>query len=227
MKLGSLYSGGKDSNYALYLAQQAGLEVETLITMLPQEESWMYHVPNIRWTPLQSQALGIPQVQERSGGGVEEELEALKRALLRAEVEGLVVGAVASDYQFTRVNDVCEEMGLWVYSPMWRKDPSRLLLEYVEAGFQIMVVGVSAEGLNESWLGRIIDPEACNEILELGERYGVHPVGEGGEFETLVLDGPNFSARLEVVEAEKVWEGSSGVLRIHRATLVDRSPGAS
>ncbi len=108
MQLASLYSGGKDSNYALYLAQQAGFEVETLVTLLPQEGSWMYHVPNIRWTGLLAQALGIPQVQEKAGEGEEEELEALQRAVSKTEVDGLVVGAVASDYQYSRVNQVCE-----------------------------------------------------------------------------------------------------------------------
>ncbi len=223
MKLASLYSGGKDSNYALYLAQQAGLDVKILITMLPQEDSWMYHVPNIRWTGLQSHSLGIPQLTERAGEGVEEELEALERALAKAEVEGVVVGAVASDYQYTRVNQVCEELDLWVYSPMWRKDPRRLLLEYVEAGFQIMVVGVYAEGMDESWLGRIIDAEGCEAILELEEKYGVHPIGEGGEFETLVLDGPNFSTRIEIVEAERDWRGSSGTLHVRNAALIEKS----
>ncbi len=222
LKLASLYSGGKDSNYALYLAQQAGFDVGTLVTLLPQEGSWLYHVPNVRWTRLQSRALGIPQVLEAAGEGVKEELMALRRALARTETDGLVMGAVASDYQYTRVNHVCEELGLWAYSPMWRKDPSKLLLEYVEAGFQIMVVGAYAEGMDESWLGRILDEEACGEILRLSQRYGMHPVGEGGEFETLVLDGPNFAKRLDVRQAEKVWEGSSGTLQIRKARLVPK-----
>lgn len=223
MKVAALYSGGKDSNFALYLAQQNGLEVDRLITLLPQEESWMYHVPNIRWTSLQSRALGIPQVMEASQEGEEAELRALKRVLRKAHPEGLVVGAVASDYQYTRVNDVCEELGLWVYAPLWRKDPGRLLREYVGAGFRAIIVGASAEGMDESWLGRVIDEDACEALLDLSKRHGLHPVGEGGEFETLVLDGPNFMSRLEILEAEKEWKVTSGTLVIREAALVDKS----
>lgn len=222
VELAALYSGGKDSNYALYLAQLAGHEVVNLVTVHPEEGSWMYHVPNIRWTGLQAQALGIPQVTERAGEGEERELEALSRALARTEVEGVVVGAVASDYQHARVNKVCDALGLWVHAPLWKKDPRRLLVEYMAAGFHIVVVSVSAEGMGEEWLGRPLDQDACEDILRLSSRYGVHPVGEGGEFETVVLDGPNFSSRLEVLEAEPVWEGSSGTFRILDARLVEK-----
>ncbi len=227
VRLAALFSGGKDSNYALYLAEQAGHDVDSLVTILPQEESWMYHVPNVRWSELQSKALGISQIMERAGEGEEEELAALDRALSKTRVDGLIVGAVASDYQFTRVNQVCEGRGLWVYAPMWKKDPRKLLLEYVDAGFRIMIVGVYAERLGKDWLGRELDERACSEILSLAKKHGVHPVGEGGEFETFVLDGPNYNASLEVREAEKVWRGTSGTLHIHDARLSWRSSLAS
>ncbi len=219
MKLAALYSGGKDSNYALYLAQQAGHEVNALVTLFPREGSWMYHVPNVRWTRLQARALGLPQIVEEAGEGEREELEALERVLARTEAEGLVAGAVASDYQYARVGEVCEALGLWVHAPLWRKDPRRLLEEYVEAGFHVLVVAVSAEGLDASWLGRRLDPPACADLAALHERYGVHPIGEGGEYETMVLDGPNFASRLTVRRAEKVWEGSSGVLQLRDVGL--------
>lgn len=223
MNLAALYSGGKDSNYALYLAQQAGHAVETLVTLLPQEASWMYHVPNVRWTRLQAEALGIPQVVEEAGAGEVAELEALERALERAAVEGVVAGAVASDYQYARVGEVCERLGLGVYAPLWRKDPARLLTEYVEAGFAILVVAVSAEGMQADWLGRRLDAQACSDLAALHERYGVHPIGEGGEFETMVLDGPNFASRLQVRRAKKVWEGTSGVLEIEDVVLTEKA----
>ncbi len=149
-------------------------------------------------------------------------MEALRRVLSRADVEGVVVGAIASDYQYTRVGQICEILDLWVYSPLWRKDAVTLLREYVEAGFSVIIVSVSAEGMGERWLGRTLDGQACDEILELGRRYGVHPVGEGGEFETMVLDGPNFSSRLEVLKAEMEWQGTSGTLHLQDVRLVGK-----
>lgn len=226
MRLAALFSGGKDSTYALYWAQQTGHEVVRLVTLLPQADSWMYHVPNVRWTALQATALGIPQLQEAAGSGEEAELRALQRVLERVRTEGaegLVVGAIASDYQFTRVGTVCEAVGLRTMAPLWRQDPARLLEEYVEAGFEVLIVSASAEGMDETWLGRRLDEAACEGILELGRRYGVHPAGEGGEFETLVLDGPNFAQRLEVGEQERVWEGKAGTLQIHNLRLVEKT----
>ncbi|MFQ5987152.1 MAG: diphthine--ammonia ligase, partial [Thermoplasmata archaeon] len=163
--------------------------------------------------------LDIPHVQEGSGEGVEEELHAMRRGLERTEAEGIVVGAVASDYQFVRVHEICDALGLWVYAPLWRKHPERLLREYVEAGFTILVVSVSAEGLDASWLGRTLDGEALDDLARLHRTHGVHPAGEGGEFETWVVDGPNFHARITVLEAEKRWEGTSGAWVVREAAL--------
>lgn len=219
MRLAALYSGGKDSTYAVYLAQQLGLEVTTLVTVLPQEASMMYQVPNVEWAGLSAEALGIPHVRVRSGEGEEEELRAMRQGLERADVQGVVVGAVASDYQFVRVNQVCDELGLWVYAPLWRKNPERLLREYVDAGFKILIVAVSAEGLDASWLGRVLDAETCDELTELHRTFGVHPAGEGGEFETWVVDGPNFALPIRVQEAETRWEGTSGTYLVRQASL--------
>lgn len=219
MRVASLFSGGKDSTYALYLAQQSGLEVTSLVTILPREASMMYQVPNVEWASLSAEALGIPQLQERSEEGVRAELRALKTALGRTDAEAVVVGAVASDFQFVRVHEVCEALGLWVCAPLWRKDPEGLLREYAEAGFRILVVGVSAEGLDASWLGRLLDARARHDLALLHRTHGVHPTGEGGEFETWVLDGPNFRSGIAVREAETRWEGSSGTLLVRDASL--------
>lgn len=219
MQLAALYSGGKDSTYALYLAQLQGHEVVHLLTLRPQEGSWMYQVPNVEWAALSARALGIPHREVRAGEGVEAELNALRGALEGLDVDGVVAGAVASDFQYTRIHGVCEELGLGAVSPLWRKDPSRLLDEYLEAGFRIRVVAVSAEGMDRAWLGRLLDPGACADLRRLHERYGVHLTGEGGEFETWAVDGPNFVAPVEVEEAEVEWEGRGGVWRVRRAEL--------
>ncbi|MFQ5919530.1 MAG: diphthine--ammonia ligase [Thermoplasmata archaeon] len=219
MELAALYSGGKDSTYALYLAQQGGMEVTELVTVLPQEASMMYQVPNVEWTALSAEALGIPHRTVRSAQGEEAELRAMRRGLEETTATGVVVGAVASDYQFARVHQVCEALGLWVYAPLWRKDPLKLLREYVDAGFSILIVAVSAEGLGPSWLGRTLNEEAIRDLQRLHDTYGVHLAGEGGEFETWVVDGPNFRARIDVRQADAHWEGTSGTYVVRKAAL--------
>ncbi|MCJ2531582.1 MAG: diphthine--ammonia ligase [Candidatus Thermoplasmatota archaeon] len=219
MRLAALYSGGKDSTYAVYLAQQAGLEVTDLLTVLPQDASMMYQVPNVAWAGLSAEALGISHRTVQSAAGGEAELRAMTRGLDKTDVEGVVVGAVASDYQFVRVHQVCEALGLWVYAPLWRKDPRALLREYVDAGFAILIVAVAAEGLDAEWLGRTLDQDALRDLAKLHRTFGVHPTGEGGEFETWVTDGPNYGARIRVQEAVKRWEGTSGTYEVRKATL--------
>ncbi len=221
MRVAALYSGGKDSTYAVYAVLQRGWEVSHLVSILPEDAaSMLYHVPNLHVVPLLAEAMGIPLVQERAGGGEDAELEALRRALASIEVEGVVVGAIASDYQHSRVNAVAHDLGLRVFAPLWRLDQAQLLREYLDAGIEAVFASVSAEGLGPEWLGRKLDGAAADELLELHERVGLNPCGEGGEFETLVLHAPMFRQRLEIVRAEPVWEGPAGTLIVREARLV-------
>ena len=221
MRVAALYSGGKDSTYAVYVARQQGWDVTSLVSILPEDPaSMLYHVPDLHVVPLLAEAMGIPLVREPAGAGEAAELDGLRRALSKVEVDGVVVGAIASDYQHSRVNGVCHELGLRVFAPLWRLDQRRLLMEYLDAGIEAVFTAVSAEGLGKEWLGRRLDRTAAEELLELEKRVGLSPCGEGGEFETLVTYAPGFSRRLEIVRAEPKWDGASGTYEIREARLV-------
>ena len=225
MRVAVLFSGGKDSTYAAYVATQRGWEVTHLLSIVPEDrDSMMFHVPNLHVTPLLAEAMGFPLVQETASAGEAGELEALRRIFRRVDVDGVVVGAIASDYQHSRVNRVADELGLRVLAPLWRHDPRRLVHDYLAAGFEIAFSSVSAEGLDESWLGRRWDSQVVEDLLRLHDSKGVHPCGEGGEFETIVLDGPTFHQRVEVISAEPKWEGTAGTWKITRARLVPKIP---
>ncbi len=223
MKVAALFSGGKDSTCALYVAQQRGWLVSDLVTLVPEStESWIYHVPNIHLAPKLSDCLGIPLTQRTAGGGETGEMEALKFALKDVEVDGVVTGAIASDYQKSRIDDVCDDLGLRCFSPLWRRDQASLLDDYLAMGFRILIVGVAAEGLDQRWLGREMDRVAKDELLALSKKTGVSPCGEGGEYESLVTDGPNFRKSLRVIEARPDWRGRSGTLNILQAETVEK-----
>ena len=223
MRVAALFSGGKDSTYALYVAQLRGWEVSDLVAILPRaDDSMLYHVPNIRLAPLLSECLGIRLVTREAESGEDEELRALGESLHGLQVDGLVMGTIASDYQKSRIDAVCHGLGLKCFVPLWRQSQASLLSDYIAAGFRILVTGVAAEGLDESWLGREINDEARHDLLELNRMHGLSPCGEGGEYETLVVDGPNFSKRLQVIEARKEFKGSSGIYRILRAEAVKK-----
>ena len=223
MRVSALFSGGKDSTYALYLLQHQGWEVTSLLTVIPKaSDSYMFHYPNIRWTRLQAEALGIPIKYKESQGLKEKELEDIEILMKGEDVDGFVCGAIASDYQRSRLDEICQRLGKPLFAPLWRKDQVVLLEDMVHAGLKFMVAGVYAEGFDEGWLGKIITSASIRELEKLRDDYRISPSGEGGEIETFVLDAPNFSKSIVIDEAETHWERHSGNYIIRKASLEDK-----
>jgi len=205
MKIGVLFSGGKDSTYAGYLSKKQGHELVCLMVMHSKnQESFMFHTPSIIKTETQAEVMGLPMIVENTEGVKEEELLDLKRLIKRAidefGIEGITTGALHSDYQAERIAKICEDLGIVCVNPLWHKDEIGYLNELLENDFKIIIVGVFAYPLNKSWLGRIIDEDFIEEVAELKTKYKIHPAGEGGEFETFVLNCPLFSRELKITD---------------------------
>jgi diphthine-ammonia ligase len=181
--------------------------------------SWVFHTPNLHLLPLMASAMDKPLVTTESSGSEEGDLEALRLVLSHLEVEGVITGAIASDYQWDRINGICHEVGLKTFSPLWRKDQMMLLRELIYAGVRSVLVNVSAEGLDHTWLGRELDGEALKELEKLSVRYGINFAGEGGEYETMVLDSPLHSKALRIVESEKEVTRDGGRMKVTKAVL--------
>jgi ABC transporter with metal-binding/Fe-S-binding domain ATP-binding protein len=223
MKLAALISGGKDSVFAIHKALEEGHEVTHLINIIPaRDDSYMYHSINLHMVELISEACEIPLIQQQSSGIKELELDDLTLALKKVNVDGVSVGAIESQYQASRVQKICDSLGLKVYSPLWHRDAEELLHEMAKV-LDIRIVRVAAEGLDKSWLGRPINVNSIENLKALNRRYMVHMAGEGGEYETLVLDAPFYKKRIEVVKSEIEWEGDTGSLKILEAKLVDKN----
>lgn len=223
MNVAALFSGGKDSTYAIYLAQMRGWDVSRLITMVPEkDESYMFHIPNVHLCGLLAEAMGIPHIEVATAGEEEKELEDLRKAFTGLGVDGIVSGAIASDYQHTRIDRLCHGLGMRAFSPLWRWDQMNVLEGVVASGFRVIIVGVYADGLGKEWLGRALDTAALLELQKLADKNRMNISGEGGEFETLVLDGPNFAKRLEILESEIVWNGTRGEYIVKKARLVEK-----
>jgi diphthine-ammonia ligase len=220
MRVAVLATGGKDSTLALHHAMKENHEIVCLATMIPsREDSWMFHYPNIRLIDLFGEAVGVPVVRADTSGAKEEELEDLKRLIRGLDVEGVVSGAIGSNYQKTRIDDICRQLHLESLTPLWRKDPLVILGEMLELKFEVIIVGVYAQGFDDKWLGRRINDQTVKDITALNRAYGVSLVGEGGEYETLVLDASFFKKRIQIVAAEKVWKGQSGYLLVSEVQL--------
>jgi diphthine-ammonia ligase len=223
MRLAGLFSGGKDSCYAARLAEEEGHDLAYLVSMRSENpDSYMFHTVNIGLTELQAYAWGKEHVEAWTRGVKEKELDDLKRCLKGLDVEGVVTGAVASSYQRERVDRICGELGLEHVNPLWGRERVGLLNEMIRSGMVIVFSAVAAQGLDQKWLGRKLDMQALNSLVQLRERYGVDPCGEGGEYESLVLDAPWFRYRIEVKEAERSWDGVSGRYRVAEADLIPK-----
>jgi asparagine synthase (glutamine-hydrolysing) len=214
MKLGVLFSGGKDSTFAVYLAKKKGYDVACLITIISEnKESFMFHTPSIQKTKKQAEVMGIPLVVGKTKGEKEIELEDLRKAVEEAKekygIEGIVTGAVESVYQASRIQKICSELDLECFNPLWQKDQIELLEDLLKNNFNVIVTGVSAYPLDEKWLGRKIDKKFIEDMKKLNEKYKIHPAGEGGEFESFVLNCPLFKRKLKIKSWEDFGEGNS------------------
>ncbi len=224
MNLAALYSGGKDSSLAVQRVLEDGHKVTVLVSISPKSpESYMFHFPNITLTELQARAASVPLIKRTSDSVKEEEVRDIEEALKSIRgIEGVVVGAIASEYQRKRVQAVCDNLDLEMVAPLWGIDSRQLWIELLAKRFSVMIVGVACDGLGKEWLGRIIDEKSLSELDALSKKHRFHLAGEGGEFETLTLDAPFFRKRLAVKKSIIEWNDDSGYLHIDEAVLEDK-----
>ena len=226
MVVTALVSGGKDSIYSAYLSDCQGRPVDELLTLRPDDEdSLLFHTPNLHLVRLQAEAWGKRyRGVEVEGRGEAAERSALVEAL-RGSAGWVVAGAIASSYQWARLHSVCFELGRPLFTPLWGKSARRVVEEEIAAGLDIRLVHLAAESLGPGLLGRRLDLGALAEIERLSQgRAPVHLAGEGGEYETLVVDAPFFDRRIAIETSETSGSGGAHRLTVRSARLVPRSP---
>jgi len=214
MKFAALVSGGKDSIFAIYSMKQKGHEITHILTMMPErDDSYMFHHPNVHLTAIQAELMGIPQIIGKTKGEKEHELKDLEALIAKVagKANGIVTGALYSNYQKERIDAIAKKLGLESEAPMWNINLEKYWEMLLENKFKVIITAVAVEGLDESWLGRLIDKKAVKELIEISKKNKINIAGEGGEFETFVLECPLFSKKIEIVEAHKEWKNGSGV----------------
>ena len=204
MKLGILFSGGKDSTYSAWLAKEFGYELTCLISIFSKNpESYMFHTPSIKQVKKQAQIMEIPLIIQKTKGEKEEELKDLEKAIQKAvkkyKIEGIVTGAIQSIYQSSRIQKICDKLNLECFNPLWQKNEEEYLAELIQNKFKTILTGVSAYPLDESFLGKEINSEFINELKKISQKYKINPAGEGGEFETFVLNCPLFKKEFNII----------------------------
>jgi asparagine synthase (glutamine-hydrolysing) len=228
-KLGVLFSSGKDSNLALEIMHNQNYDIRCLITIdSKNKSSYMYHTPNIWVAEKQAEALGLPIIVKKTHGNKEEELYELKEAIREAkevyEIEGIVTGALYSRYQRDRVQRIADELGLKTFNPLWHINQVEELKELIRKGYEVIIVSIGADGLNKDFLGKKIDEKTIAYFEKLEKKLGFNPAGEGGEYESLVLDGPLYKQKLFVDDAEAVIENeNTGFYIVNKILLKDKN----
>ncbi|MBL6886749.1 MAG: diphthine--ammonia ligase [Candidatus Poseidonia sp.] len=215
MRVAVLSSGGKDSAAAWWWAQCRGWTVVALVTVrIEGDDSPMFQIPSTHVVEQQAELAEIPWISFSTSGETPQDVDDLAKALASLDVDGFVSGALRSDYQKSRLERMAESLNLISWTPLWHQNGYSHLRDMVQHGFKIMLTGISAEGLDEKWLGHTLTVDSVEELNRLAQRYRFNVEGEGGEYETLVLSGPHHDGEI-VVEATSHWDGVRGMLTIH------------
>jgi len=184
-------------------------EVIYLLNIFPKnEDSFMFHKPNLNLLARQADELGIELIVRESEGEKEEELGDLKDLIGRIsdKVEGLVVGGIASSYQGNRIKKICNDLNLKFIAPLWGYSPEEVWGELLAEKFQVVLTKIACDGLDERWIGRVIDSDAFEELKKVAEKKKFRIDFEGGEAESAVLFMPGFERKIEI-DFEVVSEG--------------------
>ena len=225
MKLACLFSGGKDSTYAIHLAKKQGHDVVCLLSIFPKsEESHLLHHPNLKWTKLQSESMKIPQLTIISNSDeTDDELIVMEKLLQNAkeqfQIDGLVHGGIKSKFQKEKFESLCLKLNLVSIAPLWETDPNEYMNELLDSNFHFMMISVSSDGLDEQWLGKLISKSDIKILNTLSDKFGFNLNFEGGEAETFVIDCPLFSNSIKINDFVKNWDGYRGRFEIVDAEL--------
>ncbi len=222
MKVVASWSGGKDSCYAYFLAKEQGHQILSLFTMMMNEDKSNFHMIPTGIIDAQAAALGVPMVKKATTPGTyEADFKALLSGFKAMGAEGIVTGDIqeVSGHEEGWLGRICKEVGLTPVKPLWMKDTKQIYLDYLKTGLKATVVRTNRE-LSLDWLGRVLDREFYDEILKLPS---VDPCGEGGEYHTVITDGPSFTQKiiLEATERKRL-ENGFGYLEIKKYRTVKK-----
>ena len=220
MRVAVLSSGGKDSAAAWWWAMCKGWDISHIVTVVVDgEDSHMFQIPGVEIVRHQARLAGINYLEVHTEGIENEEIKDLQLALQKIDIDALVCGALRSDYQKSRIERMCQDLGVISYTPLWHQSPQEHLSGLVTNGFGVMITSVACDGLDESWLGKILDEGSLSKLIDLSSKFRFNVDGEGGEYETLVVSGPHFEGEIKI-DGMSRWSGTRGEFHITNITLI-------
>ncbi|XP_067134981.1 LOW QUALITY PROTEIN: diphthine--ammonia ligase [Centruroides vittatus] len=246
MKVVALISGGKDSCYNMMQCVADGHEIVALANLKPKVkdelDSYMYQSVGHHAIDLYAEAIDLPlfrqvidgtplnqesEYQPTEGDEVEDLYKLLKNIKEKVHIEGVSVGAIFSDYQRVRAQNVCNRLGLKMLAYLWHRDQKELLKEMIACKVDAVIIKVAALGLKpEQHLGKSLH-EIYDHMVKMEEKYGLNVCGEGGEYETFTLDCPLFKKKIVIKETEMILHSDDafapvGYLNLKSLLLQDK-----
>jgi len=196
------WSGGKDSCFACYRAMRLGYNVSYLLNFISKEYKRVsFHGTEAKLIDLQEEALGMPLLQkETAGEGYEQEFKEAVRSLIPNGITGMIFGDIYLQEHRDWVERVCGELGIEAIEPLWGQKPEQILIDFIDGGFEAIIVSAKKELFDKRWIGRKVDREFLGYLKE----NGIDICGENGEYHSLVLDGPIFKKRIRITESRPI-----------------------
>ncbi len=215
------WSGGKDCCFAVYRAMTNGLKLRYLVNMVTEDGERSRSHGLAAWViQMQAQSISIPLLQPHT---TRDNYETVFKDTLHTFKQEGIDGGVFGDIDFNEhrqwIERICRETDMVPYLPLWEISQGKIMREFIGLGFEAIVVAAKADLFGEAILGRKVDLNFLQYLDELGKTKPSTPCGEAGEYHTLVIDGPIFQKRVEILETEKLQRDGHWFLEIVRADL--------
>ncbi|KAH8235822.1 hypothetical protein KR032_008157 [Drosophila birchii] len=251
MRVVAMVSGGKDSCYNMMQCVAEGHEIVALANLHPKDrdelDSFMYQTVGHMGIEILASAMGLPLYRRETKGKstqtgkqyvptdddeVEDLYSLLETCKHELQVEAVAVGAILSDYQRVRVENVCSRLNLISLAYLWRRDQTELLQEMIDCQVHAIIIKVAALGLvPDRHLGKSLR-EMQPHLLKMRDKYGLNVCGEGGEYETFTLDCPLFRQRIAVEDIQTIISSADpicpvGYINFTKLTLQPKEAASS
>lgn len=227
MKVGILYSGGKDSTFAIDYAISKGWNIEYLLSVKPtRTDCYLFHFATVEHTKELAEILGIKHIYTTcSVADPKKEAQIVRDIVEKNPVDAIVLGGTGLQVtQLKSIQEALKPLGIEVFAAHAGQDHDQVMEQMLKKGYKIMITQIASDGLNKDWLGRVLDEKTMQELFERSKKYGFHVGGEGGYFDSLAIDGPIFNKRLDILEIEKNMESeNTGHVVVKKLAVVEKA----
>lgn len=223
MKVAILYSGGKDSTYAIEYALKNKFDIAYLLSIKPtRKDCYLFHFSTVEQTKDLSKILDIPHIYTKCNvANPEKEASMVKKIIMKNQVDAVLLGGTGlQETQINTLKNVLSKINVKVFATHQGKNHELVLKEMINKGYEIVITQIASDGLKK-WLGRKLTKENFEDFRLDSIKYGFHIGGEGGYFDTLVVNGPIFKKKLQIISVDLVYEDEySGHIVVRESKLI-------